>query len=517
MAGYERTRKGIRNSLVAVAVQFVSLLVGFFSRKIFLDYLGTEVLGLNTTATSLLNFLNLAEMGIETAIAFTLYKPLYEKDEVSIREIIAIQGWFYRRVALFIIAGSLALMPFFPLIFTKMQLPMWYAYASYLVLLFSALLGYFVNYKQVILTADQQDYKFQMSYRLTMIVKVLFQMLSVKFLDHPYVWWLVWEAVFAIAAAIKLNFTVYRNYPFLKQSCKVDRELVRKYPSILSKIKQIFVHKISFFATYQAIPLFIYAYASLTDVALYGNYMVIVNSLQALLIALFASLTSSVGNMIVEGNRTLIIKVFNELFTSRFLFVAFCSFALIYLTEPFISLWIGPGYLLSRSTLLLIVLIFYLRTMRTVVDLYIDACGIYWDVWSPLTEVALFIVLALVLGPKYALDGILLASSIEMILIVFIWKPIFLFKYGIKQNTASYFLRYLRHLCIGAVAFLISWYLIRFIEIDPASGILPFLEYSMICCALFGGVLMAMLYFLTDSLKGFLDRVIKTLFRRQTV
>ena len=44
--GYSRTWNSIRNSTVAVLLQFISLLVGFFSRKIFLDYLGTEVLGL---------------------------------------------------------------------------------------------------------------------------------------------------------------------------------------------------------------------------------------------------------------------------------------------------------------------------------------------------------------------------------------------------------------------------------------------------------------------------------------
>ena len=60
---YSRTKKSLRNSAVALSLQVVTLLVGFFSRKIFLDYLGTEILGLNTTATSILNGLNLLELG----------------------------------------------------------------------------------------------------------------------------------------------------------------------------------------------------------------------------------------------------------------------------------------------------------------------------------------------------------------------------------------------------------------------------------------------------------------------
>lgn len=152
-----RTSKSIKNSLVALAFYFINLVLQFFSRKVFLDYLGAEILGLNTTATNLLQFLNLAELGIGSAIACTLYKPLLEKDTVAINEIVSLQGWLYRRIAWIVIVGSLVLMAFFPWIFAKMPLPLWYAYASFGVLLVSALLSYFVNYKQIVLSADQKE------------------------------------------------------------------------------------------------------------------------------------------------------------------------------------------------------------------------------------------------------------------------------------------------------------------------------------------------------------------------
>ena len=100
---------------MALVFYFINLILQFFSRKIFLDYLGAEVLGLNTTATNLLQFLNLAELGIGSAIACTLYKPLLEKDTVAINEIVSLQGWLYRRIAWIVIAGSVVLMAFFPL------------------------------------------------------------------------------------------------------------------------------------------------------------------------------------------------------------------------------------------------------------------------------------------------------------------------------------------------------------------------------------------------------------------
>lgn len=140
MTSETRTSKSIKNAKVALLFYFVNLVLQFFSRKIFLDYLGAEVLGLNTTAQNLLGFLNLAELGIGAAISFTLYKPLFERDTQAINEIVSVQGWMYRKIAYMVIAGACVLMFFFPWIFGKAEVPLWYAYGSFIVLLTGSLL-----------------------------------------------------------------------------------------------------------------------------------------------------------------------------------------------------------------------------------------------------------------------------------------------------------------------------------------------------------------------------------------
>ena len=109
-----RTLLSIKNSVVALGFYLVNLMLQFYSRQVFFVELGTEVLGLNTTATSLLQFLNLAELGVGSAIGVTLYKPLLEKNYTAINEIVSLQGWLYKRIAYFIIIGSAVLMCFFP-------------------------------------------------------------------------------------------------------------------------------------------------------------------------------------------------------------------------------------------------------------------------------------------------------------------------------------------------------------------------------------------------------------------
>lgn len=168
-----RTSKSIKNAQASLIYYFIQLLLGFFSRKVFFDYLESEILGLNTTAANLLGFLNLAELGIGMSVGYFLYKPLYDHNTETLNKIIALQGWIYRRIAYIIIILACILMSFFPWIFEKSPLPLWYAYVTFGVLLFSSMLGYFANYRQILLQADQKSYKVQRITQGAIIVKTI--------------------------------------------------------------------------------------------------------------------------------------------------------------------------------------------------------------------------------------------------------------------------------------------------------------------------------------------------------
>ena len=311
-----RTSKGLKNSKVALLYYIIEMVLGFISRTVFIRYIGADVLGLNTTANNLLQFLNLAELGIGTAVAFSLYKPLADDDRQSIYEIISIQGWLYRRIALVVAAGALLLMAFFPVFFKKMELPLWYAYASFGVLLYTALLTYFFNYKQVILTASQQEYKIAYSYKSLMMARNIAQILAIIYLPNGYVWWLVLQVVFGTLATISLHLMVNRTFPYLSEvTTKVGKELRQKYAIIITKIKQLFFHKFANYVLSQTSPLIIYAYANLTLVAIYGNYMLIVLGILMLMQSVFNGVAAGVGDLIAHGDREHTLRVFKEIFS----------------------------------------------------------------------------------------------------------------------------------------------------------------------------------------------------------
>ena len=429
-----RTAKTMKNSVVALTMYFVNLLLQFYSRKVFLDYLGIEVLGLNTTATNILQFLNLAELGVWSAVATSLYKPLHENDQDTINKIVSFNGLIYRRIAYLIIALSLITMIFFPIIFDKMELPLWYAYGSFSALLFSSLLGYFVNYKQLLLSADQKDYKIQFSLKLSTLIKVGSQIVILQIAHHPYIWWLILEVLFAIVGAISLNIVIKKTYPLLKQTADTFKSLKQEFPEIITKIKQLFIQKVSGFVLFQTSPIIIYSLSSLSLVALYGNYHLIIQGLISLLAAIFNSMLAGIGNLVASSSKEHILDVFFQLLSLRFYIIAILSYGAWLFSQYFIGWWIGSEYLLPKSSLLIMVATFCVYTNRYVVYDYLAAFGYFGDVWASIIEVVLNIGLSIGLGIIWGLNGVLSGVLISLIIISCIWKPFYLFKIKLKAG-----------------------------------------------------------------------------------
>lgn len=502
-----RTVNTMRNSSIALVYYGVSLILNFISRKVFLDKLGTEILGLNTTANNLLSFLNLAELGIGFAISFVLYTPIAQGDKNTINEIVSLQGALYKRIALFIIGGAVLLSLFFPLIFAKMDLPLWYAYASFGVLLYSALLSYFINYRQIILTASQQDYKITLSYKACLLIKIIFQIIVLNNFPQPYICWLITEIIFSTIASLWLNATIKKNHPYLENSRKRFNELRRRYPVIVTKVKQLFFHKIAAFTVTQTSPLIIYGFLSLTVVTIYSNYLILTSGAILMLSSVFNGVGASVGNLIATCDQKRILEVFDELFCVRFFLSALLSICICYFASDFIGLWIGEEYILPQSTVLLIAVSMYLTISRGVVDSFLNGYGLFKDIWAPVAEAIINIGASIVGGSIWGLNGILGGAILSLIIIVFLWKPYFLFSQGIKHSIGRYISLYARCLIAGAIMIIITHAIRLYIPIDPSSSVTNFIivcTLAAICSGCFGFI---SLYILCQGMRQFSKRI----------
>ena len=465
MAEVSRTARVIQNAKVALFFYCINLVLQFFSRKIFLDYLGAELLGLSTTTQNLLQFLNLAESGIGAAVAFALYKPLSVGNRQEINDIVSIQGWFYRWVGFFAIFGGIILMFFFPLIFSKANVPLIYAYITFTTFLVSSLLGYFFNYKIIVLSADQKEYKITFETQGIKVIKVITQMILISQLSDGYLWWLFLECISELIISIRLHLLIKKEYPWLALNKSDGYKLSHKYPFVLRKTRQVFFQKIAFFVNTQTTPLIIYAYSTLSLVAIYGNYFIIMSSCLLLVDTLSRATNAGVGNLVALEKREYVETVFWKILTLKlFVSVLICT-SIYILSTPFVDLWLGEEYLMNDLSVGIMTLIFFIRMSRTS-HIFLYAYGLFRDVWAQAIEVTLNLSLSIILGSFFGLVGVLVGVLLSQLFITNSWKPYFLFKYGFRQSPFNYIVKYTKKVLIlfttSAVTIIIFNYCCKF-------------------------------------------------------
>lgn len=510
-----RTSYSLKNAGTSMLFYFLYLILGFVSRKAFLDYLGAEILGLNTTATNILGILNLTELGIANAVGFFLYKPFFTNDRKTICEIVSLQGWLYRKIAYFILALSGIVMLFFPWIFAKSPLSLWYAYSTFTVLVVGAMLSYFFNYKTIVVGAAQKGYKLQFVYQGTNIAKTIIEIIVITYSPWPYIGWITVEFGMTIVQTILLQVLLRREFCWLKTDLSKGKELFKKYTDIWIKTKQLFIHKIGMMVLHQLSPLIMYGFTSLTTVALYGNYIIIVGKIGHLVRSMFDSIGASVGNLVASGDDEKIRDVFWELFDSRLMIVTICLSCLYHLTQPFIVLWLGKEYLFTNAFLILYLAYNSIYMTRSTVDAFLGAYGLFKDVWAPAAEAVLNVSLSIMFGYLWSLNGIILGMMISQIVIISIWKPYFLFTQGFKISAKSYFMPMFARIAIAFFVIGTTYlYFTRLVPIrinDYIDLIINTLHVGLVCSI----ASFTLFYWLTKGTRAFTKRMIGMVAKKQ--
>ena len=503
-----RMRKSVINAEVNLIFYFLSLFLAFYSRKIFLQYLGDEFIGLSGTLGNILGYLNLAELGIGSCISFFLYKPLQSNDRHTIQEILSVFGYLYRIIGLIILVAGITISLTFPWIFNAIELPITIVYFSFYSFLLSSLIGYFINYRQILLSADQKNYIVAIYFQTGGIIKTGVQIYLALLYRNLYLWISI-ELLFSIIQCIILNWKIKKEYPWLHTNKKEGKFLLKKYPTIITNTKQIFIHQIKDFVLKKSDELFIFAFVSLKMVAYYGNYIMITSKISLLFNSVLDSVNAGVGNLVAEGDKDKMLSVFWELMTIRHFISGFLCFSIFHLIEPFITLWLGSEYILDHTILILLVVYIYITNSRGVVDIYNHAHGLYADVWSAWTELIINVTITIVAGLTWGIIGILLGKIVSLIFVVIFWKPYYLFSSGLHMPISVYWNGTIRYYIIFGISFLAGTIIVKVIPFSPYHSFLSWIYFSGISVAGYSIINFIFLWTFAKGGKECLLRILK--------
>lgn len=416
-------------------------------------------------------------------------------------------GYLYRWIGFIILGGGCILACFLPWIFPDTGFSFSLIYFAYFSFLASSLIGYFINYRQNLLGADQKNYVVTGYFQGGNILKVIIQIV-LAYYTHNWFLWIAVEFVFGILYSIILNWKINKTYPWLKADIKLGRKMFKKYPEVMTKTKQLFIHRMIPFTQYQCTSFLIYAFTTLTNVALYGNYTIILDKATQLINNAYSPLTAGVGNLIAEGNETKTERIYWELLSVRFIVAGAIGFGVIFLAQPFITLWIGKQYLLGNTIVYLLSASMFVRLTREVTDPFLFGAGLFQDVWAPVVEIIVYFAVAVPCGFFYGLGGVLLGGIASMFVIGWLWKPYFLYTRLFKSPLSRNILILTKNLSVIIAAFAVSTYICSYFTfINPYKSFLNLIIYSILIMMIYLIINVITMYLFSTGFRYFILRL----------
>lgn len=448
MSRVERVAKNIK---FAMFCQALMVLVNLVVRRAFTAALGREYLGLNGLFADLLSMLSLAELGFGTSILFSLYKPVAQGDTEKIKSLMSLYRKAYCVVGLVVLVAGLALTPFLEFFVKEMPPDIPCIRLIYALNVVNSSLSYFFIYKATLLFAYQQKY---VEVLLTTGVKLAAGILQIAVLlgTQNYFLYLGVVLISTLGQNIAISLQVDRMYPYLRE--KDVRPLDSGEKQIIRRnVTAMVFHKCGDVAVFGTDSILMAKFVSVAAVGLYSNYMLIRKALITVIDLCFGAITSGMGNLnaveTLENKRAAFQRIN---FFAAWLF-GWMSICLLWLYNPFITLWLGEDYLFPFPVVFLIVLNFYTACMRIPLNTARNSMGLFWnDRYKPLAEVVVNLVASVLLAQRMGIAGILLGTVISTLAVPFWIEPMVVYRKGLGQSPLGYFLRYLWYLAVTVLA-----------------------------------------------------------------
>lgn len=505
MSRIENTGK---NFFFSVVSTLLSSILSFITRTVFIREIGLTYLGANGLFTNILSMLSLAELGISSAIAFSLYKPLAERDIDTIKSLMAFYKKAYRVVASVIATIGLAILPFLDYLI-KDPGDMEHIPVIYLVFLYNSVISYLFSYKVTLLSADQKSY---LMTNVNMVINILTAIIQliVLVVTKNYFAYLFMGAIIGTFQWIFVNKYINGKYPFLKE--KNVQSLDDNIKENLNKnIKAMVLHKLGELCINQTDNIIISSFISIVTVALYNNYYMIINIINKFTSSIFGAATASLGNLIATEpfeRRYEVFKRYNFLGFWVYGWTAICLYVLL---NPFVEIWLGKEYLVDIWTLRLVMINYYLVGMRTTLGNVKIAAGLYvQDQWVPLVQAVINLSVSIGGAVYWGLPGVFLGTVVSS-LVPCLYRPIIVYKFTFQRNVRDYFKEYIRYLLIvvcslGSVEFAI--HLLDMIQMN----VYCLFICKMCVCVCIPNIIIIILFYKTDEFQ-YIVNIVKSFIR----
>lgn len=495
-----RTQKVGKNFIMGILNKVVVLLLTFFSRRLFIGYIGVQFLGINGLFSNVLTLLSMADLGFSVAMSYSLYKPLADNNESKIAALINFYRKIYNAIAIVVLIIGLGLTPFLQYLI-NMDRDIEYIHIYYLVFLANTVISYLFVYKSTIISADQKAYIINKYSIVLNVVKISFQMIVIVFI-RSYLAYILLEVLYTLCNNLLISYKADRMYPYIKHKNILEKSEKRQ---IISNMKSVIIYKVSGVLLNGIDNIVMSIVVGTVFVGYYSNYQTIITNVTAFVGIAFNSITASVGNVVVTENEKTRYKIFQTMQMVSFWLGGVITVSIGVLLQDFITIWLGRNFLLDNLAVIAIIFNLYFSTTLYPVWTYREATGLYEKTkYVMLVAAGINLILSVFMAQKLGVSGVIFATVLSKFLTYFWYEPKLLYQMYFKQEVKSYYLDYFMNLFIVVVIIVILTY---FFQVFTIGNIyLLFLIKAITCIGVINLVLVAR-YFRTEEFSFLLEKI----------
>lgn len=412
---------------------FLISMIVFIQNKYFIQYMGIETLGMMKLFTQLLQYLNIVELGLGSASAFALYKPLAEKNEEQVSVIISTIKSIYNKISLLLLGLGILTTPLLPY-FMKIENFTQDIYFYWIFYVINTVSTYLYIKYVILFTANQEFIYVRF---IQSISKIFYQILQIIFIKKYHSFLLFILLLFLDNLTQYIFFKVHYNkkYSYIYKTKE-------RYHGLNRDIKNLFWHKIGGLVVFNTDLILISKLVSIEIVGIYASYQLIVQVITTIIGIVTNVIRPKIGKFVSINSKDIIYLLFKKINIIYIVIAIFFSYVTYEVINSFIVLWLGRDLELSRITVILICINILINIFRSIVDVFKESCGFFEDIQAPILESVINLVFSIILGIKYGLNGIIMGTIISNVTVILIYKPILVFKRcfdkGIKEYIKVY-------------------------------------------------------------------------------
>ena len=460
-----RTQHARRNIITSVINKLVIMLSSFIMRTVLIKYLGEVYLGLDSLFVSILEILSLTELGIGSAMVYSMYKPLAENDTAAVCALLKLYRTVYRWIALIMIILGLIITPFLPMI-VKKDLPSDVnLYALFFINLSNTVLSYMLfAYRSSLFTADQRYSVNNNLYSVFKIGASALQIIAIIIFRNYYFYCIVLPLT-TILKNLATYFLSVKMYPQYKCEGSVPKTEI---DAIKKRCAGMFLHKLSFVFRNSLDSIVLSAFLGLTILAKYNSYYYIINAISGIMILVSNSVTASVGNSIVVESKEKNYRDFNKLQLLYMGLTSWLTVCLVACTQPFMKLWLGEKMMFEDGIMFIFCIYFFSTHFVRVCHLYRQAAGLWWqDRYRPIVETVSNLVLNILFVKIFGVSGVMFSTIFCMVCIEGTWGTRILFKhYFTEEKQSKYMLKLLWSWILTGISGAAVYFICKIIALD---------------------------------------------------